>query len=164
MTTFRHLDYDAAADVQQLGPAALDDLLDRGDVRDWGPLLRRVAQDPHGPLAERILALCTDHALYGTSRLWRAWIERRREEGPLPDRTPDVDGLRDLRRRRGLTQAQVGHRLGISQSDVSKLERRSDARLSTLARFIEATGGRLHLEVAYGDERVRLTGLTGPAD
>lgn len=37
------------------------------------------------------------------------------------------------------------------QSDVSKLERRADPRLSTLERYVSATGGRLHLIAEYPD-------------
>lgn len=42
--------------------------------------------------------------------------------------------------------------MGISQSDVSKLEHRSDVRLSTLRSYVAATGGRLTLGVRYPDE------------
>ena len=51
--------------------------------------------------------------------------------------------LASLRRQRGLTQAQVAVRLGMSQSDVSKLERRQDLRLSTLQAYARTLGGRL---------------------
>jgi len=77
---FRHLDYDPATPVHELGPAAIDALLERGDLADWAPLLRAVAHDPWGPTAETVLHLCDAHPMYGTSQLWRAWIERRRKE------------------------------------------------------------------------------------
>lgn len=99
MTAFRHLDYpdDVAAD--ELGSAALDDLLERGDLQDWAPLLRRIAEDPHGRLAAKVLAVCEAHPMYGTSQLWRAWIERRRGEARRTDNA--TEGLSELRRRRG---------------------------------------------------------------
>jgi hypothetical protein len=71
---FRHLDYPPDADVRELGLAALDDLLDRGDLDDWAPLARAVAEDPHGALADKVLRLCDAHPMYGASVLWRAWI------------------------------------------------------------------------------------------
>ncbi|MEX2619058.1 MAG: helix-turn-helix domain-containing protein [Egibacteraceae bacterium] len=161
MTSFRHLDYGDDVLIDELGPAALDDLLDRGDLQAWAPLLRRIAQDPDGPLAATVLDLCDAHPMYGTSRLWRNWIERRRSSGRHGHSA--ADGLGELRRRRRLTQTQVADRLGISQSDVSKLERRPDLRLSTLGRYVTATGGRLRLEVRYPAERVELRNLPPPS-
>jgi hypothetical protein len=39
----------------------------------------------------------------------------------------------------------------MAQSDVLKLERRGDTRLSTLERYVSATGGRLRLIAEYPD-------------
>lgn len=65
----------------------------------------------------------------------------------LPER---VIVTRPGRRRSGLNQAQVSDRLGISQSDVSKLERRTDIRGSTLRDYLRAVEARLRL-VAIDD-------------
>lgn len=59
--------------------------------------------------------------------------------------------LRELRKARSLTQAEVGKLLGMDQSEVSRLEQRSDLLLSTLKRYVAATGGELHLVVTYPD-------------
>jgi len=59
--------------------------------------------------------------------------------------------LRRLREARALTQSTLADLLEMDQSEVSRLERRSDMLLSTLRRFIEATGGELHLVVRYPD-------------
>lgn len=59
--------------------------------------------------------------------------------------------LRRLREARALTQSTLADLLEMDQSEVSRLERRSDMLLSTLKRFIEATGGELHLVVRYPD-------------
>jgi len=135
---FRHLDYTPPTPVTQLGPAAIDALLDRGDLDDWAPLLRAVAADPWGPTAETVMRLCDAHPMYGTSNLWRAWIARRREE-----EEERGESLADARLRAGLTQTEVGRRMNISQSDVSTLERRSDVRVSTLRAYARALGGQL---------------------
>jgi DNA-binding XRE family transcriptional regulator len=148
---FRHLDYAPGTAPDDLGPAAIDDLLDRGDLEAWTPLLRAAGKDPWGPLAETILRLCDAHSMYGTSTLWRTWIERRRQPEAAPGST-----LAEARSRTGLTQTQVAERLGISQSDVSKLERRADMRLSTLRAYAGAIGFRLHVALAGpGDEAPR---------
>ena len=85
--------------------------------------------------------------MYGTSAMWRDWIARRRG---VP--TPRGETLAEARVRAGLTQTEVAQRLGISQSDVSKLERRDDLRLSTLARYARALGGRLHVGLQLSDD------------
>jgi DNA-binding XRE family transcriptional regulator len=144
---FRHLDYANGTPVTELGPAAIDDLLERGDLEAWAPLLRAIAADPWGLTAETVLRLCDAHPAYGTSALWRAWIERRRGR---PGR--ETTTLAEARRRAGLTQTQVAERLGIAQSDVSKLERRGDIRLSTLRAYARAIGAELEV------------GLQGPTD
>ena len=57
--------------------------------------------------------------------------------------------LRRLREARALTQSTVADMLEMDQSEVSRLERRSDMLLSTLKRFVEAFGGELHLIVQF---------------
>lgn len=66
--------------------------------------------------------------------------------------------LRDLRARRSLTQRQVARNLNLSQADVSRLEHRRDVLVSTLRRFVEATGGELELVARYpGDQTSRIS-------
>ena len=57
--------------------------------------------------------------------------------------------LRELRQARQLTQTEIAKQLGMDQSEVSRLEQRSDLLLSTLQRYVAATGGELHLVVTY---------------
>ena len=139
---FRHLDYPSGTPVSDLGPAAIEALLERGDFEAWAPLARAIADDPPGPVADTVLRLCDAHPMYGTSTLWRYWIARRREAFRAQATT-----LAEARARAGLTQAQVALRLGISQSDVSKLERRGDVRLSTLRAYARAIGARLRVAI-----------------
>lgn len=155
MIWFRHLDYAPGTPVADLGPAAIDALLERGDFEAWGPLLRAIADDPWGATADTVLGLCDAHPMYGTSSLWREWIERRRR--PSGAETT----LAEARGRARLTQVQVAERLGIGQSDVSKLERRGDVRLSTLRAYARAIGARLHVAIqAPGDDEPRALVLT----
>ena len=84
----RHLDGAPDTPVQELPLAALDDILDRGTVEDWRPLLRAVRSDPHGALAGRVLHLCARHEMFGTSRLLPLWIEALRARcGAAPERS-----------------------------------------------------------------------------
>ncbi len=64
--------------------------------------------------------------------------------------------LRELRKSLELTQETVAEAMGMSQSELSRVERRDDIFLSTLERFVAATGGRLTLTVEY-DNRAPVT-------
>jgi DNA-directed RNA polymerase specialized sigma subunit len=59
--------------------------------------------------------------------------------------------LRRLREARSLTQSTIAELLDMDQSEVSRLEHRSDMLLSTLKRFVQATGGEMHIVVSYPD-------------
>ncbi len=66
--------------------------------------------------------------------------------------------LRALRDALGTPQAEIADRMGIQQSAVSKIERRTDIFLSTLRSYIEATGGELEIVARYSDRpAVRIT-------
>ena len=64
--------------------------------------------------------------------------------------------LAQVRRAVGLTQTQLAESLGMDQGDISRLERRQNLHLTTLARFIEATGGHLRIVAVYDDSEVDL--------
>ncbi|MGH7750232.1 MAG: XRE family transcriptional regulator [Candidatus Dormibacteria bacterium] len=70
--------------------------------------------------------------------------------------------LAKVRKLRALAQATVAEAMGMDQSEISRLERRSDLLLSTLRRFVNATGGDLHLVASYPDGDVEL--LVGPPE
>ncbi len=152
----RHLDYRQDTPIDRIPVAALADLLDRGDLGDWQPIATAVAHDPWGPLAERVARLVDAYPMYGTSSLWRAFIDRCRARAEGGRRRGEAVGLAELRRRRGLTQVGMAQRLSISQSDVSKLERRRDLLLSTLKAYTEALGGELHHLAIFPDEESEL--------
>ena len=61
--------------------------------------------------------------------------------------------LRTLRRRRGVTQTELGAALGLDQSVVSRLETRGVPQIDTLARYVVALGGKLELIVRFPDGR-----------
>src|SRR4051812_22429051 len=65
--------------------------------------------------------------------------------------------LADLRRARELSQAEMAEKLGVAQSEVSKVERRTDLYLSTLKKYIEAAGGHLEIVAHFPDSDVRIS-------
>ena len=70
--------------------------------------------------------------------------------------TKRVQTLRAIRKARGLTQQQMSAQLQISQAEVSRMERRSNLHLATLARFIEATGGKLRITAVFEDSETEI--------
>jgi hypothetical protein len=43
---------------QDFSVAAIEDILDRGKIPDWEPLIGAIKADPYGEVAERTLRLC----------------------------------------------------------------------------------------------------------
>src|ERR1043166_7453660 len=64
--------------------------------------------------------------------------------------------LRAIRELLGKTQEELAEATDMTQSEVSRLERRPDVRLSTLKRVVEALGGEIEIFATFGDKRVRL--------
>jgi len=57
--------------------------------------------------------------------------------------------LRKLRAARELTQENLASVLRVKQSEVSKIERRTDMYISTLASYVKAMGGALEVRAAF---------------
>jgi len=68
--------------------------------------------------------------------------------------------LREIRKARDYSQATLAELLGMNQGDLSKFERRTDAYLSTIRRYIEAMGGTLELVATFPETGpVKITNL-----
>lgn len=65
--------------------------------------------------------------------------------------------LDELRKARAMTQLQLGQMLGVHQSEVSKIERRSDICVSTLVEYVEALGGHLEIRAVFPDREVLIS-------
>jgi len=66
--------------------------------------------------------------------------------------------LHQLRKARELTQTKIAAELHMGQGDVSKLERRTDMYVSTLASYLQAVGADLEIRAVFPDGRtVKIT-------
>jgi len=76
------------------------------------------------------------------------------EEGVarLREQTDFVMGLGELRQGRKVTQKDLAAKLGMTQANVSRIEREDDVRLSTLEKYAAALGGRLEIHVIFGED------------
>ncbi len=71
--------------------------------------------------------------------------------------------LQELRKARNITQTNLSKLLGIGQDQISKMEKRKDLKLSTIAEYVEAIGGSLSLVVDFPDRKpVVLAGMIKP--
>ena len=64
--------------------------------------------------------------------------------------------LRAIREALGKTQEELAEQLSVAQSQLSRLENRSDYLVSSLRRYVEALGGELEITAVFEDKRVRL--------
>src|SRR5437667_4327555 len=70
---------------------------------------------------------------------------------------PAEESLQELRRLRRISQATVARQVFTTQPEVSRLERRSDARLTTLRTYVKALDGSLDLVARFPGLSVRIT-------
>lgn len=81
--------------------------------------------------------------------------ELRRIDREVESELLEMD-LRALREAVGLTQGEVAQRIEITQSQLSKMERREDHRISTLRRYVQALGGSLEICAVINGRRIKL--------
>jgi predicted transcriptional regulator len=67
--------------------------------------------------------------------------------------------LKAVRELLGKTQVDVADAAEMSQSELSKAERREDHLVSTLRRYVKALGGELEVTARFGKKKVRLVGV-----
>lgn len=60
------------------------------------------------------------------------------------------------RQAKGDGRCELAHRLGTAQPGISRIEKRDDLFLSTLAAYVEALDGRLEVAAVFEDDRVPL--------
>ncbi|NRQ38363.1 helix-turn-helix transcriptional regulator [Nonomuraea sp. NN258] len=65
--------------------------------------------------------------------------------------------LAEMRKRRGLTQAQVAERMEISIARVSQIEGGDVSTREVLDRYVAALGGTLKLIADFGDEQLKVS-------
>ena len=68
---------------------------------------------------------------------------------------PEPVRLSELRKERGISQAELAELLNKQQGEVSKIERRKDVKLSTLRDYVRSIGGTLQVLARMPDGAVR---------
>ncbi len=67
--------------------------------------------------------------------------------------------LRQLREEAGKTQVEMADLAEMTQSALSRMERREDNPIDVLRRYVEALGGELEVVAVLGNKRVKLLGV-----
>jgi len=89
------------------------------------------------------------------TKKWADFIKERRSDEEIEQAKLEAAeelkflDLQRLRKLRGQTQAEVAERLHISQSELSRVERRQNLTLATLQKVIEALGGKLRISAQF---------------
>lgn len=71
----------------------------------------------------------------------------------------EAHNLRELRALAGQTQEQVSAKTGFKQTNVSRLEKRADMKLSTLRDYVESLGGSLKIIADVAGKKVDLSSI-----
>lgn len=64
--------------------------------------------------------------------------------------------LYEIRERLNITQVEMAVKLQTKQANISRTERRTDMKLSTLKRYIEAMGGELDIVARFPSSEIHL--------
>ncbi len=82
---------------------------------------------------------------------------RRQKIDAIKAELRDNMALCELRQAIGISQGTLAERLNVLQPAVAKIERRSDIRISSLRRLIEAMGGSLEVKARFPEGDVTIT-------
>jgi predicted transcriptional regulator len=67
--------------------------------------------------------------------------------------------LRQMREETEMTQVEMANLLEVTQSALSRMERRDDNTIDALRRYLEALGGELEIVAVLGTERIKILGV-----
>lgn len=84
------------------------------------------------------------------------------EQRAIAARTEELvtaHNLRELRALAGRTQGDVSARTGFKQTNISRLEKRDDMKLSTLRDYVESLDGTLKIVVDVAGKKVDLSSI-----
>ncbi len=96
------------------------------------------------------------------AKKWREILEARYSKAEIEKLYREAEqellemDLAEMRRMANKTQVEAAELVEMTQSELSKLERREDHRLSTLRRYVEALGGELEVIARFGNKAYRL--------
>src|SRR5258708_4563832 len=91
----------------------------------------------------------------------RADPERHRRVGEHKRAILAALALAEAREARNVTQEELAEILGVSQANVSRIERQEDVYLSSLRKYVEALGGQLEISAVFPEQTLSLVPTSG---
>ncbi len=119
---FRNLDFDSSAPLDQWPAEAIETVIDRGSLSDWGCLAEAIRRNPWGPAARTAANVVSWGEHYGVDALIANVIRQVREEVAMSGRTEYAAQIRSWRARTGMTLRQFSLAAGTSASRLSDYE------------------------------------------
>ena len=116
---FRNVDVPEGAPVDQWPYEALVTAIERGGIRDWALVARRIRQDPWGPVARQVELYLSYAQPWGVGALLRRALDSARAEAEAGERAAVAEEVRALVARSGLSPAEFASRVGTSRSRLS---------------------------------------------
>jgi DNA-binding transcriptional regulator YiaG len=119
---FRNLDFDQSEPLDRWPAEAIETLIDRGALSDWGRLADAIRQDPWGPAARTAETVAGWGEHYGVDALIAGVIRRAREQISRRGRVEYARRIRAWRAQTGMTLHQFAQAAGTSASRLSAYE------------------------------------------
>jgi DNA-binding transcriptional regulator YiaG len=122
ITTFRNVQFDPTAPVDEWPAEAIETVIDRGSLSDWRLLADAIRQNPWGPAARSAESIVGWGEHYGVDPLLLTVIRHAREEVDRQARAAYADKIRLWRGETGMTLRQFARVAGTSASRLSDYE------------------------------------------
>ena len=120
--SFRNVDFDQTAPIDEWPAEAIETVIDRGSLSDWRELANAIRQNPWGPAARTVENVASWDEHYGADALMRGVIRGAREDVDLAGRTAYAREIRRWREASGMTLRELARVAGTSASRLSNYE------------------------------------------
>ena len=120
--TFRNLDFDRLQPLDDWPAEAIETLIDRGSLSDWGVLAEAIRANPWGPAARTAETIVGWGEHYGVDALIGRVIRHARADIAMRGRAEYAAQIRAWRKRSGMTLRQLARASGTSASRLSDYE------------------------------------------
>jgi DNA-binding transcriptional regulator YiaG len=120
--TFRNLDFDQSQPLDEWPAEAIETLIDRGSLSDWGALTEAIRANPWGPAARTAETIVGWGEHYGVDALIARVIRHAREYVALRGRAEYAAQIRAWRKRSGMSLRELARASGTSASRLCDYE------------------------------------------
>lgn len=142
--TFRNIDFDSAAPMDQWPAEAIEAIIDRGSLSDWRRLARAIQLNPWGAAARTAEKVTSWDEHYGVDALIANVILRARERVTRRGRAEYAAQIRSWRAEVGMSLREFARLAGTSSSRLSDYEN------AKVAPTTDVLGRFRHLAEAHG--------------